>query len=150
MSLSDYPNSDTERFAQVAEIFASCRSTFHDVLRDTQWQPATGSAALQDVEALAQHDPGYPKGAETKIPRLLFFYLLAASEQLGGVAALYRACEVLLPPGPLVRNALEFCARASWVLRAPILEDRLARAYLEELRSSREAAKPGSTGVVRL
>jgi hypothetical protein len=128
----------------MAEVFGSCRATFHEVLRDTQWQPAVGSSALQDIETLSRHDPAYPEGAETKIPRLLLFYMLAASEQLGGVAALYRAHEVLLPPGPLVRNALEFCARANWVLRAPSLEDRLARAYLEELRSSREAAKVAS------
>ncbi|HEY3758259.1 MAG TPA: hypothetical protein VGL37_00740 [Solirubrobacteraceae bacterium] len=144
MSLPSYPGGDARRFAEIAELFASCRATFHDVLRDTQWQPAVGSSALQDIEALSRHDPAYPAGAETKIPRLLFFYMLAASEQLGGVAALYRAHEVLLPPGPLVRNALEFCARANWVLRAPCLEDRLARTYLEELLSSREAAKTAS------
>jgi hypothetical protein len=67
--------------------------------------------------------------------------MFAASEQLGGVAALYRAHEVLRPPGPSVRKALEFCARANWALRAPTVEDRHARAYLEELRSSGAAAK---------
>ncbi len=149
MGLPSYAGSDAGRFAEIAEVFSSCRATFHDVLRDTQWQPAAGSSALQDIETLLQREPAYPDGAETKIPRLLYFYLLAASEQLGGVAALYRAHEVLLPPGPLVRNALEFCARTNWVLRAPTPEDRLARTYLEEFLSSREAAKTSSQLVGR-
>jgi hypothetical protein len=78
-----------------------------------------------------------------KITKLLWFYLFAAAEQLGGLAALYAACEVLVAPGALVRSTLEHCAHARRNLQNPQepVEDRLAHVYLEELLSAEEAKK---------
>ncbi len=69
--------------------------------------------------------------------------MLAASEQFGGLAALYQAQEVLYSPANLARSLIEHCASAAWVLGAdgePVA-NRLARAYREELKSAEEAKK---------
>ena len=69
--------------------------------------------------------------------------MLAASEQLGGLAALYGAQEVLYSPSALARSILEHCASVAWVLGfdGEPVENRLARAYREELKSAEEAKK---------
>jgi hypothetical protein len=141
MGFQPYSEPDAARFAEIANLFTECRSAFRDVTQQTQWQPTSGSAALRDIEALSHHEPSYPAQATTKVPQIVYFYLLAASEQLGGLAALYSSHEVVLAPGALVRSTLEFCAHALWVLQPPAVEDRLARAYLEELLSADEARK---------
>ncbi len=141
MGFQPYSEPDAARFAEIANLFTECRSAFRDVTQQTQWQPTSGSAALRDIEALSDHEPSYPAQATTKVPQTVYFYLLAASEQLGGLAALYSSHEVLLAPGALVRSTLEFCAHALWVLQPCAVEDRLARAYLEELLSADEARK---------
>jgi hypothetical protein len=74
---------------------------------------------------------------------VLYFYLYAASEHLGSLGALYAMQEVLISPVVLLRCVLEHCAVSMWVLQRGngALEDRLARAYLEELASAEEAKK---------
>jgi hypothetical protein len=95
------------------------------------------------VHQLSDHDPRFPDGTEFKITTLLYFYLFAASEHLGALGALYTMHEVLIPPPTVVRSVLEHSAAATWVLGCPPepVEDRLARAYLEELMSAEEAKK---------
>ncbi len=66
-------------------------------------------------------------------------YTLAASEQFGGLAALYQAEEVLYSPSSVARSALEHCACAAWVVDGDFAANRLARAYREHLKSAEEA-----------
>ncbi len=86
--------------------------------------------------------PGQPQAALV-IPAAVQRYMLAASEQFGGLAALYEAQEVLYSPANLSRSLIEHCASAAWVLGADSepAENRLARAYREELKSAEEAKK---------
>lgn len=91
--------------------------------------------------AIVEHDPTYPDGLHARLGFLVYFYMSAASEYLGGLAVLYATKEVVFPPGPLIRAVLEHCARVFWVLQqgdSP-LEDKLARLYLEELLSAEQA-----------
>jgi hypothetical protein len=83
---------------------------------------------------------------------VLYFYLYSASEHLGSLGALDTMQEVLVSPGVLLRSVLEHCAVSMWVLQRGdgALEDRLARAYLEELASAEEAKKTSGRLLERL
>jgi hypothetical protein len=139
-----YSQSDIARLGELAEVLNDCRAAFRDVVDQTNWTAAPGCPAANDQNDIAK-DEDYTAGAEFKITKLLFFYLLAASEQLGGLAALYAQQEVLIPPSALIRSTIEHCAHALWVVGHPgePVQDRLARAYVEELLSA-EAAKRNS------
>lgn len=62
---------------------------------------------------------------------------------MGGLAAFYGAQEVLFSPSAVARSVIEACASAAWVLgtNGEATENRLARAYREELKSAEEAKK---------
>lgn len=142
MSFRRYPPATVARFEQLTELYPACRTALFRLAQDTNWEPAVGSAASQDQAALADRKPALPSDAFDKIGRLLYFYTRAASEYLAALGALYLTHEVLFAPVPLVRSALEHCAAATWMLRAGgSVDDRLARAYLEELASAVEANK---------
>lgn len=68
-------------------------------------------------------------------------YLYAASEHVGGLAALYSVEEVLLSPLVLARAAIENAAHTIWILGNPIdiAEDRLARAFLDAIFGAEQA-----------
>ncbi|MGO4237698.1 hypothetical protein [Pseudarthrobacter sp. YAF2] len=71
-------------------------------------------------------------------------FLLTASGHLGALASLYASAEVYFSPPLLIRAVIENCAHAVWVLGDDpdeSSENRLARAYLEELISAEEAKK---------
>jgi hypothetical protein len=124
-------------------LYRAARAAFRESVDETSWRPAPRSRAAEDLKNLAAREPALPAGAVHKIVRLLYFFLFAASEHLGALAALYRTHEVLIPPATLVRSAIEHSAVATWVLQrgeGPV-DDRLARAYLEELMSAEEAKK---------
>lgn len=131
---------------RLAEAFFACRVAFFDA-NDSHWDPAPGSAAAADAAALPSPDPRLDQPAGTSgfdlITEAVSSYLLVASGHLGGLAALHAAGEVVFPPGMLVRAVLENCARAMWILgdETSSPQDRLARAYLEDLLSAEEGKK---------
>jgi hypothetical protein len=143
VSFRPYTDEYKARFAELAELFFECRQAFRDVAASTNWRPAPKSPAADDIRKLVEHDPAYPQTVAPKISMVLYFYLYAASEHLGSLGALYTMQEVLISPGVLLRCVLEHCAVSMWVLQRGdgALEDRLARAYLEELASAEEAKK---------
>jgi hypothetical protein len=143
VSFRPYTDEYKSRFGELAELFSECRKAFRDVAASTNWLPAPKSPAANDIQKLAEHDPAYPQTVAPKISMVLYFYLYAASEHLGSLGALYTMQEVLISPGVLLRCVLEHCAVSMWVLQRGdgALEDRLARAYLEELASAEEAKK---------
>jgi hypothetical protein len=143
MSFRPYSEEQASRFLELAELMGACRQAFRDTASDTQWRPVLGSAGEADVRAIVAHDPPYPNGVHARLSFLLYFYLSAASEHLGGLAVLYATKEVLFPPGPLIRAVLEHCARLFWFLQqgdSPV-EEKLARLYLEELLSAEQAKR---------
>ena len=71
-------------------------------------------------------------------------FLMVASHHLGALAALHGRREVFFPPSMLVRAVVENCSHAIWVLGddpSEPSENRLTRAYLEDLLSAEEAKK---------
>ena len=143
MSFRPYSHGQAQRFLELAELLGACRQAFRDLAASTDWRPAEGSAGAADVRALREHEPAYPPSVPLKLSFLVYFYLYAASEHMGGLAVLYATKEVLIPPGPLTRAVLEHCARVFWVIQGgdSTAEDRLARIYLEELLSAEQAKK---------
>jgi hypothetical protein len=142
VAIQPYPDDQARRFAELAELFLDCRAGWRDVTIATQGHPHPGSPAAHDLQELAERLPGRPNVGRV-IPAVVQRYMLAASEQFGGLAALYQAQEVLYSTSALARCLIEACAGAAWVLGAegePV-ESRLARAYREELKSTEEAKK---------
>jgi hypothetical protein len=143
VSFRPYTDEYKARFAELAELFFECRQAFRDVAESTNWRPAPDSPAAKDIQRVSEHHPACAQTVPPKIIMVLYFYLYAASEHLGSLGALYAMQEVLISPGVLLRCVLEHCAVSMWVLQRGdgALEDRLARAYLEELASAEEAKK---------
>ncbi|MGA9875528.1 MAG: hypothetical protein WBQ21_06950 [Solirubrobacteraceae bacterium] len=143
MSVQPYPDDQIKRFGEFAELFLRCRAAWREVTIETEGYPGPGSLAARDRQEVAEHlAPGRPRAALV-IPSAVQRYMLAASEQFGGLAALYQAEEVLYSPANLARSLIEHCASAAWVLGTdgePVA-NRLARAYREELKSAEEAKK---------
>jgi hypothetical protein len=143
MSVEPYPDDQAKRFAELAELFLLCRAAWRAVTINTGGHPAPGSPAATDAQEITERvAPSHPQ-AGLVIQAAVQRYMLAVSEHLGALAALYGAQEVLYSPSALVRCALENCASAAWVLGAGTgaVKDRLARAYREELKSAQEAKK---------
>ncbi|HEY5193485.1 MAG TPA: hypothetical protein VIJ39_06385 [Solirubrobacteraceae bacterium] len=139
MSVRAYDPDFARRLDEFGELLLTCREVTRALVIETQWRPAEGSPAAQDAEALAKREPPTP----VVIPTVLYIYVTTAGEHLGGLGALYERHEVVYPPGPLLRAAVEHCARALWVVQrdgVPV-EDRLARAFLEVLLSAEQAKR---------
>jgi hypothetical protein len=142
VSFRPYSRAAVAKFEELTTLYLACRAALYTLVQETDWTPTPGSLAARDQAALTNRQPPLPEDAQYKISGLLYLYTRAASEYLGGLGALYRSHEVLIAPAPLIRSALEHCAAVTWVLRAGGgVEDRLARAYLEELASAVEANK---------
>ena len=136
------------RLIEISDLFLKCREAFHATTDRYHWIPEPRSAAAEDAAALPSPDPEItaPHGetGHRMIAEVVQTFLLTASGHLGALASLYKDSEVLFSPPLLVRAVVENCAHALWVLgddpdEAP--ENRLARAYLEELLSAEEARK---------
>lgn len=136
------------RLAELSNLFLKCRDAFHDISDRSRWTAEPGSPAAADATRLPSPDPlvAKPHGetGHRMIAEVVQIFMLTASGHLGGLAGLYAAQEVLFSPALLVRAVIENCAHAVWVLGDDPDEDpenRLARAYLEELLSAEEAKK---------
>jgi hypothetical protein len=90
MSFRPYSEEQAKRLLELAELMGACRQAFRDTATDTEWRPVPGSAADADVRVIVEHDPPYPVGVPTRLSSLLYFYLSAAGEYLGGLAVLTR------------------------------------------------------------
>jgi hypothetical protein len=143
MSVEAYPERDAIRFTELAELFLRCREAWRRVTIETQGHPTSGSAASRDQHDVANRIAPGRGNAHLLIAAVIQRYMLAASEQFGGLAALYGAQEVLYAPSAIARSLLEHCAGAAWVLglNDDPADTRLARAYREELKSAEEAKK---------
>jgi hypothetical protein len=142
MTTQPYPEDQARRFEELADLFLRCRMAWRDVTVATKGRPHPGSAAARDIDELGARLAGHPDVGRV-IGAAVQRYMLGASEQFGGLAALYHAQEVLYSSSALARGLIEACASAAWVLGAaeePV-ERRLARAYREELKSAEEAKK---------
>ncbi len=136
MSVQPYRDEQVKRFGELAELFLRCRAAWRAATVETEGHPSPGSLAARDQREVAEHlAKGRPHVALV-IPSAVQRYMLAASEQFGGLAALYEAQEVLYSPANLARSLIEHCASAAWVLGTdgePV-RNRLAR--LAERRNS--------------
>jgi hypothetical protein len=141
MVVLPYTPEERTRFAELAEIYWSCRDTFRDISVETQAKPAAGSRCDVDRAALLEREPAIAESSEQLITWAAQLYLYAASEYVGGLAALYGAEEVLLSPLVLARAAIENAAHTIWILGSAIdsAEDRLARAFLDAIFGAEQA-----------
>ncbi|KUF08522.1 hypothetical protein [Leucobacter sp. G161] len=135
------------RLEELATLSLACRAAFHEIADRFHWTPAPGSPAEEDALRLPSPDPLLPEPRVETGHRLIAdvvqTFLLTSSGHLGGLASLYTSGEVLFSPALLIRSIIENCAHAIWVLggQGEPAEDRLARCYLEELKSAEEAKK---------
>lgn len=136
------------RLVEIAGLFVACRDAFFNTADRFRWTPERGSGAETAALDLPSPDPAVaePRGetGHRLIAEVVQTYLLTASGHLGGLASLYASGEVIFPTPALIRSVIENCAHAAWVLGQDPEEpsdDRLARAYLEELLSAEEAKK---------
>ncbi|WP_340539132.1 hypothetical protein [Nocardioides sp. GXZ039] len=129
-------------------MFLACRDAFFNTADRFHGIPEPGSGAATATLDLPSPDPAItePRGetGHRLIAEVVQTYLLTASGQLGALASLYASGEVIFPTPALIRSVIENCAHAVWVLGEDPDEpsdDRLARAYLEEILSAEEAKK---------
>jgi hypothetical protein len=141
MVILPYSDGERRRFAELAELYWSCRDAFRDLSVETQANPAAGSRCDRDRSDLLRREPPVAERSEQLITWAAQLYLYAGSEHVGGLAALYQAEEVLLSPLVLARSALENSAHTIWILGHPrdSAEDRLARAFLEAIFGAEQA-----------
>ncbi|GAB7007300.1 hypothetical protein JCM18899A_47750 [Nocardioides sp. AN3] len=135
-----------DRLVELAHLFVDCRAAFFETADRFHWSPELGSVAARAAAELPSPDPAIadPRGetGHRLIAEVAQTYLLTASGHLGGLASLYASGEVFFPPAALIRATIENCAHAMWVLGddpTEPSENRLARAYLEELLSAEQA-----------
>lgn len=142
------PSTYSDRLEELAQTLSACRDAFHETAKEFRWEPAAGSGAAQAAMSLSSPDPAIDKPTGETGHRLITeaiqIFIFNSAAHLGSWAALLRAAEVVATPPLLLRAVIENCAHAVWVTgddptEAP--EDRLARAYLEELKSAEEAKK---------
>lgn len=137
-----------DRLLELAHLLVDCREAFFQTADRFHWDPAPGSGAAKAAAELPSPDPAItdPRGetGHRLIAEVVSTYLLTASGHLGGLASLYASGEVIFPTAPLIRATIENCAHVVWVIgreHEEPSENRLARAYLEELLSAEEAKK---------
>ena len=136
------------RLDELAALFLACRSAFHETADTYRWEPAVGSPAAGDAAVLPSPDTAVPnphgETGHRLIAEAVQIFLLSASGHMGGLASLHTSAEVLFSPPLLIRAVIENCAHAIWILGDDpdeSAENRLARVYLEELKSAEEAKK---------
>jgi hypothetical protein len=135
-----------ERLLELATLFVESRDAFFRSVDEFGWIPAANSSASHAADHLRSPDPrvDQPVGesGHRLIAEVVQLHLLTAGGHLGGLGSLFASGEVAFSPPALIRSTIENCARAMWVLGegpAEPVENRLARAYLEEALSAHEA-----------
>ena len=142
------PREYVERLEELAQTLTACRDAFHETAEGYRWEPMAGSGAARAATALPSPDPAITNPMTETGHRLIAeaiqIFLFNSAAHMGSWAALLRAEEVIASPPLLLRAVIENCAHVVWVVGDDPTEDpenRLARAYLEELRSAEEAKK---------
>lgn len=140
------PSTYSDRLEELAQILSACRDAFHETAHEFHWEPVEGSGAADAAAALPSPDPAIDKPTGETGHRLITeaiqIFLFNSAAHLGSWAALLRAAEVVVTPSLLLRAVIENCAHAVWVVGDDREDDpdaRLARAYLEELKSAEQA-----------
>lgn len=140
------PSTYNDRLEELAQTLSASRDAFHETANNFHWEPVAGSGAAEAAVSLPSPDPAIDKPTGETGHRLITeaiqIFLFSSAAHMGSWAALLRSAEVVGSPPLLLRAVIENCAHAVWVTgddpdEAP--EDRLARAYLEELKSAEEA-----------
>ena len=140
------PSTYSDRLEELAQTLSASRDAFHETANNFHWEPVAGSGAAEAAASLQSPDPAIDKPTGETGHRLITeaiqIFLFSSAAHMGSWAALLRSAEVVASPPLLLRAVIENCAHAVWVTgndpgEAP--EDRLARAYLEELKSAEEA-----------
>jgi hypothetical protein len=133
---------DAKRIDGLATLLSACRVAFRDVVAATDWLPQPGSPAEKDSLDVASR-ANAPERADIAITYVIHWLLFSASEQIGGLGALYAQQELFMAPAVMARSIVEHCAHIRWVLGDPAesVDARLARSYLELLRSDEELKK---------
>lgn len=151
MDRGQNPNSGAAaRLNELAEVAEQCRISFLATADESLWQPREGSPAARAKIILSQRDPAVSSADMSAgfdlVSEVVVTYLEIAAAHLGGLAALYRAEELIFPPLPVARSVVEHSSRVLWVLGdSPIRNvDILARAYLETFASA-EATKAAAS-----
>jgi hypothetical protein len=136
------------RLVDLSTLFLHCREVFVEVNDRYRWSPGPESGAAKAAADLPSPDTRVPdptgETGHRMIAEVVQTFLLTASGHLGALASLYASVEVHFSPPLLIRAVIENCAHALWVLGDDpdeSSENRLARAYLEELLSAEEAKK---------
>lgn len=142
MPLGPLSKQDAERIDDLATLLSRCRVAFRDVVTATGWLPQPGSPAEVDSQDVASR-AGAPERADVAITYVIHWLLFSATEQIGGLGALYAHQELFMAPAVMARSIVEHCAHIQWVLgdSAEPVDARLARSYLELLRSDEELKK---------
>jgi hypothetical protein len=140
------PPAYSDRLEELAQTLSASRDAFHETAANFHWEPAKGSGSAEAAASLPSPDPAIEKPTGETGHRLITeamqIFLFNSAAHMGSWAALLRSAEVVATPPLLLRAVIENCAHAVWVAgdnpdESP--EDRLARAYLEELKSAEEA-----------
>lgn len=140
------PSTYSDRLEELAQTLSASRDAFHETANSFHWEPVARSGAADAAVSLPSPDPAIEKPTGETGHRLISeaiqIFLFNSAAHMGSWAALLRSAEVIATPPLLLRAVIENCAHAVWVAgddpdEAP--EDRLARAYLEELKSAEEA-----------
>jgi hypothetical protein len=137
----EYGDDLRERFRELSAGFYDCQHTFAAIIDANPAGPAANSAGRLEHDYLDQQ-PRYSAAAPGMVPLQSYFYLATAAEHMGGLGLLYAAEEVAYPPPLLIRAVVEHAARVVWLLdNGTKVDDRIARAYLDELFSRVEYKK---------
>ncbi|MFE5876478.1 hypothetical protein ACFQ6H_14545 [Rhodococcus sp. NPDC056506] len=136
--------SDAARLNELASGLTASRDAFYRLAEEHKWVPIPGSAAEADAHALNGRTP-----TAVEEGRLAEFQLISEAvatflelgvHNCGALAALLQAGEVYGPPYGALRSVIEDCAYTLWILDPELsAADRLARAYVHNLRSAEDA-----------
>ena len=107
-------DSQAQRLEELADLTLLARSTYFAQGDLNSWKYRTGSVGEDEYSAAAAGNRH--ANMATHAPAIASVMLRTASEQLAGLAAALRACEVFGAPEPLVRSVLENSAYACWVM----------------------------------
>ena len=114
---------------EMAELLGQPRRLLGEVEDRFRWIPAEGSLAESDLGTTMELR-GRPRENAS-------MYLRVGSDHLAGVAALFRATELLFSPAALCRVTFEHVVRAVLALDPGVTaEERIARAVLDDVVSA--------------
>lgn len=136
--------SDAARLDELASALTAGRDAYYRIAEEHKWVPIPGSQAETDANALHGRTPtAVANGRLAEFPLIseaVATFLELSVHHCGALAALFQAGEVYGPPFGALRSVVEDCAYTLWMLDPELsAPDRLARAYVHNLRSAENA-----------